>query len=51
MSREEERQQQLVLGAKPWVYRAEVEMLTGHNGDVPPQLVLYVVEEPQTDVV
>ena len=26
-------------------------MLNGHNGDVPPQLVLIVVEEPDTDVV
>ena len=26
-------------------------MLNGHNGDVPPQLVLSVVEELETDVV
>ena len=26
-------------------------MLNGHNGDVPPQPVLPVVEEPETDVV
>ena len=36
---------------EPWVYRFEVEMLNGHNGDVPPQPVLPMVEEPEIDVV
>ena len=38
-------------GTEPWVYWSEVEMLNGHNGDVPPQPVLPMVEEPKTDVV
>ena len=48
---EQEQQQQLVPGTEPWEYRSEVEMLNGHNGDVPPQPVLPVVEELETDVV
>ena len=36
---------------EPWVYQSEVEMQNGHNDDVPPQPVLPVVEEPETDVV
>ena len=28
-----------------------MEMLNGHNGDVPPQPALPVVEEPETNVV
>ena len=47
----EEQQQQLVPGTEPWVYRSEVEMLNGHNGDVPPQPAVPVVEEPETEVV
>lgn len=50
MSREEE-QQLLVLGSQPWVYMVEEEMLNGHNGDVPSQPVLLVVEELETDLV
>ena len=30
---------------------AEEEMLNGHNGDVPPCLVLPVVEEPKIDLI
>ena len=41
----------MVPGKKPLVYQSEVEMLNGHNGDVPPQPVLPVVEEPEIDVV
>ena len=48
MSREE--QQELVLGSQPWVYMAEEEILNGNNGDVPPQPVLLVVEELETDL-
>ena len=51
MSGEEEQQQQLVPGTEPWVYWSEVEMLNGHNGDVPPQPAVLVVEEPETEVV
>ena len=52
MSREQEQQQQqLVPGTEPWIYRSEVEMLNRHNGDVPPQPVLPVVEEPETNVI
>ena len=41
----------MVLGSQPWVYMAEEVMLNGHNGDVPPQPVLPVVEELDIDVV
>ena len=41
----------MLPGSQPWVYMAEEEMLNRHNGDVPPQLVLLVVEEPETDLV
>ena len=51
MSGEEQQQQQLVPGTEPWVYRSEVEMLNGHNGDVPPQPTVLVVEESETEVV
>ena len=51
MPGEQEQQQQLVPRTEQWVYRSEVEMLNGHNGDVPPQPVLLVVEEPETDVI
>ena len=51
MSGEQGQQQQLVPGTEPWVYRAEVEMLNGHNGDVPPQPAILVVEEPAIEVV
>ena len=51
MSGEQEQQQQLVPRTEPWVYRSEVEMLNGHNGDVPPPPVLPVVEEPKAGVV
>ena len=47
----EEQQQQLVPGTEPWVYQSEVEMLNGHNRDVPPQPAVLVVEEPETEVV
>ena len=47
----EEQQQQLVPGTEPWVYSSEVEMLNGHNGDVPPQPAVPVIEEPETEVV
>ena len=51
MSGEEQQQQQLVPGTKPWVYRSEVKMLNGHNGDVPPQPAVPVVEESETEVI
>ena len=52
MSREQQQQQQqLVLGTEPWVYRSKMEMLNGHNGDIPPQPVLPVLEEPETNMV
>ena len=46
-----EEQQQLVPSTEPWVYRSEVEMQNGHNGDVPPQPAVPVVEEPGTEVI
>ena len=33
------------------MYTAEEKMLNGHNRDVPPRLVLSVVEELETSVV
>ena len=33
------------------MYTAEEEILNGHNGDVPPQPILPMVEEPKIDVV
>ena len=51
MSGEQQEQQRLVPGTEPWVYRSEIEMLNGHNGDVPPQPAVPVVEEPETEVV
>ena len=51
MSGEQQEEQQLVPGTEPWVYRSEVEMLNGHNGDVPPQPAIPVVEEPEIEVI
>ena len=51
MSGEQQEQQQLVPGTEPWVYRTKVEMLNEHNGDVPPQPAIPMVEEPEIEVV
>ena len=36
---------------QPWVHTAKEEMLNGHNRDVPPQLVLPMVEKLETSLV
>ena len=35
-----------VAGCRLWVHTNEGGMLNEHNGDIPPELVLIVVDEP-----